>query len=284
LSVWVILMTKGIRVSQQGIPVTKAADYQKTMDERWPVVEFAFQGIIDGTFSDTMPGVFKNSFGTVYDIPIFHHGLGFVPGYQLFTVGASFINSGSPLGGTVYADDQDVYIQIFPPVTNGPVNFSFKFFLQMYTRNLAETFAAPVDIVVPAQVSGVSEYGLKITKVTGARAMNSKNKTDYSLDTNAKSLAYQAHGVQAAEASGTFAGSLIIPHRLGYPPTYFIAPLAPLATLNSPNSGKTVSRRLFPGYGIAFADSVNIRIRGAQAGLAGNYLYLLLKEPVEFSV
>lgn len=276
-------MTKGIRITQTGIGVDKAADYQKTMDERWPVVEMAFMGIVNGTYSDTTFGTKKNAAGTIYHIPIYHHGLGYVPGFRLIQISATINNFGNSLAFDVFADEQDIYAVIFPSPANSPVAFNFNYFLAVYNRDLTKTFSAPVDIVVPADTSGPSEYGIKIAHGSQAAAMNVDDKSQYSLNSNAKSLAYQAHGIQPAETSGTYNGSLIVQHFLGYPPTYFIAQMTVQSGIANPSLGKLTSRRFFPGYGIAFADSIQLRVRGAQAALSGNFIYLILKEPVEFS-
>ena len=276
-------MTKGIRVSQQGVPVGKAADYQKTMDERWPVVEMSFMGIVDGVFSDTTPGTRKNAAGSIYHIPVFHHGLGFTPGYRFIQIAASRSSSGNTLAFSSFADDQDIWVVVYPDSNNAPVTFTFKFFVGVFGRDLTQSFTSPIADLSPGEVTASSDYGLKIAKQISAGAMSIDDKSQYSIHSNAKSLAYQAHGIQPAETSGTYNGSLIIPHRLGYAPTYFIASRGPQAGSANPSLGKITTGRFFPGFGIAFADSINVRIRGAQATLVGEYLYLILKEPVEFS-
>lgn len=261
----------------------QAADYQKTMDERWPIVEFSFQGIFEGVFSDTTPGTIKNTQGTIYHIPIYHHGLGFQPGFHLLRISGSVDSSGNQIVGTIFADNQDFYAEVYPPTTNGAVRFNIKFFLQVYSRDLTKTFVSPIDIAVPSTKSGSSKYGLKITKLRSAGAMNIDDKSQYTLNSNAKSLAYQSHGIQVAETSGTYSGSLIIRHNLGYPPTYFICGIGEEKGVANPSKGKVTTSTMYAGFGNAKSDSLDIRISGAQGALFGKYIYLILKEPVEFS-
>lgn len=274
-------MTKGIRISQAGIPVSRATDYQKTMDERWPLLEHSFMGIIDiQQMSTASQGVRENVAGTIADIPIFKHGRGYLPAFRVERISSSgFDNFNTPLEQSMFADEQYIYLRVFKSA--GVIVINAKFFLAVVDRDCMQEFQAPIDIITASQVTNPSTYGLKIKNVTSAQGMREKNKKEYTLNTNAKSMAIQMHGVRRADQYSIPAYNVVIDHRLGYPPTYYLARRYAQEGSSNPSLGKTVVEAMNAGSGISSSNSITMLVRGAQAPLLGDYMFIILKDPVD---
>lgn len=271
-------MSKGIRIAQAGISVSKAADYQKTMDERWPILEHSFMGIVDVQNKATSStGVLENAGGTIAHIPIFQHRRGYLPGFRFRHISYSGFNpDGEQISSMVFADSEYIWLGIFKSA--GVLTINLKFWLAIIDRDLSKEFTTPVDIVTADQVTNPSPFGLKILNSTPPRGMEENSKAVYTANTNAKAMAIHSHGVRTGDAGN--ANKLIIAHRLGYPPSYYIAKRAAQEGAVNPSLGKTTVAVMGSASAIASADSVNLTARGAQNALVGDYLFLILKDPV----
>lgn len=271
-------MTKGIRISQAGIPVDKAADYQKTMDERWPILEHSFMGIVElQNYSTASEGVLNNAAGTIAHVPIFKHGLGYLPAFRLKQISFSgFDTFNSPLSDVVFADENYIWLQVFKSA--GPININVKVWLAVVDRDCTKEFQAPIDIVTSIQKAQPSQYGLKVLNQNGSQGMNEKNKSAYTMNTNAKSMQIQQHGIRTA---GSPDYQLVIDHRLGYPPTFYAAKRYQQTGAANPSLGKTTIAAIDNVIGLGRSNSITLTIKGGQAALVGDYMFIVLKDPVD---
>lgn len=273
-------MTKGIRITQAGTSVTKAADYQKTMDERWPIVEHQFMGIVNlENISTATPGALTNPGGTIVHVPIYRHNLGFLPAFRAKHISYSgFEAFNTPIQDLLFADTENIYLTVYKSVV-GSITISAKFFLAVMDRDCTQEYQAPIDIVTALQTSKPSKYGLKI--LNGPGNIDDKDKSKFTLNTNAKSLQLQQTGIREASATSIPAYNIVIDHRLGYPPTYFVAPIIEQTGTVNPSLGKTTIGALGAGTGLSRSNSITLTIRGAQAALQGRYMFVILKDPVD---
>lgn len=274
-------MTNGLRVSQAGIDVNRAADYQKTMDERWPVVDHIFMGIVDiQALRTDSPGVLNNSFGTIAHIPVFRHGLGFLPAFRVKMISYSTSNISSTIrNSSFFADDQFIYIEMFK--SSGVSITNFKFFLSVISRDCTLEYQAPIDIITARQQTRPSEYGLKVLQPGGGFNIDDKNKSRFVFNTNGKSMQIQQTGMRSAGPTSVPTYTLSIDHRLGYPPTYYLAKVYTHSGSANPSASKRVIEALGPGTGVATSDGVRMNVVGAQAALTGDFMFIILKDPVD---
>lgn len=272
-------MSSGIRISQSGIPVDRAADYQKTMDERWPILEHQFMGIIDmQNFSTASEGVLNNAGGTIAHVPIYKHGLGYLPAFRVKQISYSgFDTFNSSLADNMFADDKYIYLIVFK--SPGAIQINVKLWLSVVDRDCTKEYQAPIEQTTSIQTTNPSKYGLKILNNPTGQGMNEKNKSAYTLNTNAKSLLIQQHGIRTAGTVTTF--QLVIDHRLGYPPTYYAAKRYEQVGAANPSLGKITMAPIDGIVGLGRSNSIILTIRGAQSALVGDYMFIILKDPVD---
>ena len=274
-------MTKaGIRISQAGIPVDKAADYQKTIDERWPVLEHQFMGILNiENISTDSEGVLNNAGGTIAHIPIYKHGLGYLPAFRFKQISYSGFDTFSPISQSLFADETYIWLIVFK--SPGAIRVNLKGWLAVVDRDCTKEFQADIDIVTSTQKSQPSQYGLKILNENIGQGIEEKNKGGYSVNTNAKSMLIQQHGVRNVSASSVPAYNVVVDHRLGYPPTYYMARRYTHTGSANPSLGKTVIEAIDNVIGLAKSNSITLTVAGAQAVLLGDYMFIVLKDPVD---
>lgn len=260
----------GIRITQAGIPVSRAADYQEVMDERWPVLEFLFEGIV------TIENAKSQAAGTIDYIPIFSHKLGYLPGYFFKNITNDVNTSNNSVSNQIFADDQNIYLRVIK-TAGVVVTVNLKFFLAVIDRNCSLEFQSPIDVTTADQVTNPSTYGLKVLNHPSGQGMNERDKSLYSFNTNAKSMSLQQTGIRSA-VSPNF--TIAVDHRLGYPPTYFLARRTPVIGSADPFLGKVTIKPLGNGGGVGKSSSITLTIRGGQAALTGDYMFVILKDPV----
>lgn len=255
-------MASGIRIAQDGVDVRRAAEYQLALDNRWPFLEFEYVGEV--SLAETI--VNKNVF-----LPFYTHRLGFLPGFfLLIKTSLDDINYSE-----VVAVDDKIGFNIFSSASTTNVNF--RAWLAVLKRDISKEYKSGSGHVTPGPFSGPQRHGIKITRPGGS--LRSKRKIDYSLNTNAKSLAIHQHGI--ATASSATNDELRITHDMGYPPTYFIAQRKVEAGSANPILGKTSMECFNNGTGKSSSTATKLTIEGAQAALAGDFAYLILKDPVD---
>lgn len=283
LSGWVGLMSRyGAKVSQQGVDVTRAADYQKVLDTGWKFVEITHQVSIDVSYS---------SWATGYNqIILFEHGLGYRPAFEFmpdpgWSMGNPdvYFNNPNTLFDDMKADER--YIYIFP-IWNASSTTALrvKGVMRVFNVDITAEYKAPSEAVALEPGSDQTKYGAKIIDVNARSArMGDTAIQNYSMNTNAKAISLHSTGVRTANAGNS--NKLTITHNIGYPPTYYIATLYALAngTYTHPKAGITMVGRIKNNIGRALATNIDIVFTGAQAALNGDYAFMLLKDPVGFA-
>ena len=273
-------MTSGIRISQAGISVDKATDYQKTIDERWPTLEHQFMGIINiENLSTDSPDVLNNAGGTIAHVPIYKHSLGYLPAFRFKQISYSGFSTTSLITASLFADE--TYIWLIVLKSPGAISINLRGWLAVVDRDCTKEYQAAIDIVTSTQRSQPSRYGLKILNDRTSRGMGETNKSAYTMNTNAKSMIIQQHGIRNASATTSPADSVVVDHRLGYPPTYYMARRYTHTGSTNPSLGKTVMESIDSVIGLAESNSITLTVQGAQSILSGDYMFIVLKDPVD---
>jgi hypothetical protein len=272
---WVRLMASGIRITQAGVPIQKAADYQEVMDDRWPVVEMLYMDILD------LQNIQSDAAGTIAYVPIYEHNLGYLPAFLFKSISHNVQTFGDVLINSIFADNNFIYVRVLKS-PGEVVSINLKAFLFIIDRDCSKPYQSDIDITTAGQSSGPSAYGLKVMSRPTSRGMKEKDKSKYEFNTNAKAFPVQQTGRQTA-VTGITAYQLKIDHFLGYPPTYFIAPIKTRVGPADPFNGREMISSLSNGGGIAKNTSSTLTVRGAQSPLTGDYLFVILKDPVDLA-
>lgn len=269
----------GIIVTQQGVAVKGAADYQKTIDTRWTFLDILDEREVEISHADSGSSHYWTE-------KIIDHNLGYVPAFTIRvlskdtgTLDPVFFNP------NIVGDTKSVWIRNLYVSGDPTTPIKVKYFIRVFKNNIAKEYSAPVSIIVPGNQPSRTTNGVKVLKNAGA-SMRSNNVDDFSIDTQAKALAVQMTGIRTADPNNSFA--VTINHKLGYPPTVLAAKLThpsewvsvfanPLPVdLTLPLSAVSGARQT--------ADSQNVIMRGAQSALRGDYCILITKEPAELAI
>lgn len=242
-------MSNGIVISQQGIDLKRAAEYQKVLDSRWRFLEIEKEIVL--------------TIDTNAIIRVVDHNLGYLP---FFTT--VYPDSSLSRHGLTRATSRSVYIDTrFETIP-------FTICVRVFRVDVTSNYTAPVDFQIAAQESEKTPYGVKVLKRDSGRGMDEKNKDFYSLNTRAKALSIHSHG--SASASG---GQITLQPALGYPPSYF---LASTTTVSSGEEAGAPAVSEFDALNcVASANAATITFSGAQSALSGSYAYLILKDPAQ---
>lgn len=267
----------GVKISQQGIDISRAADYQKVLDSDWKFLDIFQEIDIDITFS------FVGRPTGTYLVPLIIHALGHVAGYEFFAsvstaAGGGFTNARN-VKSYIFGDDVGVYFQ-----TYGGDSGRIKGKLRVYTINILEEYQAPTVYTISAAIQPPGKYGAKFLDLNrGIGNIEDENMEPFTLNTRGKQISIHKHGV------ATGSGNLEVTHNIGYPPSYMIAKITQASTLGSnfPDlkySGTQVVSPLTTSFYLARPLNANtMRFNGVQTGLFGEYAYVILKDPMEIA-
>lgn len=244
------LMADGLEIAQGGIDMGDASDYQKVLDTRWEFLEiaaetmFSFEGDPGGTHLQL--------------IKVLDHNLGYLPAFTHDGVFNTFNSIFS-------ADEKSIYANVFfsVPIVNE--------FIRVFACDITAEYQAPSTIVSGSRLSSPSSYGAKVLNAH-SHDITSNNMGDYTLNSNSKPISLQLHGKRS-----TVSGHLAFDHNVGYPPSFFVAHI----NVNNFTGPSTTISAMNDTFGFSIADDTQITIRGAQAGLVGDYAVLILKDPIE---
>lgn len=270
----------GLIVTQNGVPVSGAADYQKTIDTRWTFLDIADEQAFDISHSDSGSTHF-------WAEKIMDHRLGYLPA---FTFRPTVVDGGgSSFFATNYqviATKNSVYIRNLYVSGDPTTPTRLAGFLRIFACDITTAYQAPIALV--QSVAGLTNVGVGVKILTNGGSMNSTNLQDFGIDTEAKALAIQQTGTAVATTANS--GTLLINHNLGYPPTYFLAQVqsaaefAATTIFTNPVPEGTISP-MDTAFGARItADAVNLTMKGVQAALSGTYAFLITKEPAEVAI
>lgn len=169
MCLWVLQVATnaGIRITQPGVSVPYAADYQYVFNSDWPSLAIAFEAVV------TIPG-------TTYNFPVLH-GLGFFPFIQVWNTTGD-INNGRVTNG-IFFDKQNVYIN---NTTASTITYSIKCYNLDITN--AKSYVLPQYPIVKTPYD--STTGIKVSKY--GESIGSTDLRDFILHSRAQSPAVLA--------------------------------------------------------------------------------------------
>ena len=275
----------GIVISQQGLDVDRAADYQKVLDSRWKFLNIAVEKTIDVTISVTSGA---NGF---YTFPIYEHKLGFLPAFEFFVSSATKETNGQTnvlyngylsAHGLIRADSQKLYCTVF--YSDGyPVEMRLVGKLRIFALDILTEYQAPQIPVTTTQPSPPSRYGAKFVDLNlGTTDIEDEGMYGFTLNTRGKQMSIHKHGT--VRASG---GLLTVVHNTGYPPSYMVCYMEERAGWTGfykyPHIEDVVVGGLTTSYYLATPTATDITFKGIQSTIQGRFGYIILKDPVEIA-
>lgn len=274
----------GVEISQQGIPVDRAADYQKVLDSNWKFLDIAFEVDIDIKIG--LSGV-SNGF---YPIEIFAHNLGYLPAFEFIPspLTKELNNQNNVLTNgyreslsLIRADNQKVYANILYSGSNIEMRLVGK--LRVFALDILTEYMAPTVAITTTSKSPQSRYGAKFLDLNkGKGDIDDETLYPFTLNTRGKQMSIHKHGTQRTDA-----GLLTITHNVGYPPTYMICKFEEKSNWGRyyPYPFKTdyVVGSMVTAYYLAKLTPKTIQFKGVQAALQGLYGYIILKDPAEIA-
>lgn len=191
-------MSNGISVSQEGIPVEKASDYQKVLDSRWLFLEIAHE--IDTTI--TLPAAAVPAANTVQRVNIMKHGLtrqgrAMIPALH----GTWLHNSTAPIfgdqfyGAGIYADNEYIFFQRNSYATASALAaVQIKIKAKVYNLDILGDYLALQEI---PRGSGRANTRYGLTALDGSDSsvtVGGSSSHGYSVDTRKKILSIHKIG------------------------------------------------------------------------------------------
>lgn len=261
----------GIVIAQQGADVSRAPDYQKVLDSKFPLLEISDEVDISVNFNTGTNG---------YMFKVIHeHNLGFIPAFEWFDKRADAELTPSY---EICADTKYVYVRTLEFFTDQAGTAVGR--LIIFNHNLQATIT-PTPSSSESQSQSKSRYGLK--NLGDGTNIASKSYRDFSINTEAKAMAIHQAGV----VKGISSVEPTIQHNLGYMPTYMVFDLQDKDSITPSTTAKNIAavpigfQYGFVTNGSApplatYADKNNIRFTGVQSVYIGQLAYIILKDPV----
>lgn len=186
-------MSNGIEITQEGVGVDAASDYQKVLDSRWLTMEVMHE--LDLEIS--IPAMTAGSTNTKQMVSLFKHGLvrnglPFVPAfhanwrpvgtYDIYTPAYGYGTAG------IFCDDTDLFFYR-PVYANSTVPaFTLVIKAKIYNIPILEAYQAPVEINTSGTRSS-SGYGVQALDGSNpSLTLGGKAAYGYSIDTKKKIL------------------------------------------------------------------------------------------------
>lgn len=279
-------MSNGVAFSQSGIPLRLAAEYQKPIDSRVKYLEIE----LDDSFKFSVPAVAKlPSYTTrVFAMKrIADHSLGYFP---LFEASATLINGTVPTTDQqlqVCCDETGVYVVTSFQDDLGQNQTDYLIKVRIYTVNLEEAYDSGTTNFAPGKGIAINDYGIKFVDDSGRSNISDKSSVGFSVDTTKKII--PIHKVILKYFDGTPATDTV-EHGAGYPPTYLLG-TAPTYLFTNYNAGYTTitwrDKKLCEPMSTRAArinaNTRTMRFRGVQSVFQGNYVIVILKDPMDLS-
>lgn len=272
----------GVQISQQGIDISQASDYQKVLDSNWKFLDILDEVDIDITVA---PSGIPNGFVAT---PIYRHNLGYLTGYEFRPSSKS---SGLSLTDKelynqyILGDTKNIY---FTFVYTGTQSARLVGRLRVYNINIAEEYQAPNIPSTTSSVSPTSRYGAKFVDLNrGVSDIDDESMLPFTLNTRGKQLSIHKHG--AVTPATTTSLSLEVPHNVGYPPSYLIAKIKNKKDWDSVyaypygDEQETISG-LTQTYYLAKPSATSVIFRSPLSAFTEKHAYIILKDPAEIAL
>lgn len=281
---------QGVVFSQEGIPIKRAADYQKVLDSRWRFME-VHEEVNVRLDLPVIPG----SSGTWTEFtPMYYHGLNFEPAFFASISGAQNDAVQSFLPKGVVADKEWIYfyrqVGVYGGVGNPTPAYAGNINLTVFTLPFTENYTAPTE-PVRGGATAQSKYGIKFVDDTAQANIDDSGSTGFSADSTKKLLSVHKHGTVTIVSS---VGS--ISHGVGYTPSFLFSQIrdfsGSLLTAykgGAPGIGTQLGTRFItPLFTFAYtpitsADSSLITFSGPISPIDGEFAYIILKDPMELA-
>jgi len=268
-------MANGITISQQGINVDDALDSQKVLDTRWRYFE------IYKEIEISVPNIVNFTSPT---IALYTHNLGFVPFFEIYNITtggyiAPFSGSGGPgvkdwsITGGIVSDKNSIFRFGLYQTTDGYSDC--RLLIRIYNVDATQEYTAPLVVANPYQAGKKAKYGVKVTQKQDPDMMRNQELSNFTLNTEGKSLAIQKIGVIAADTNTGFVAK--IDHNMGNLPIYLTAYMKLDKSMVSALNPDFVPVR-------ATADRKYLTFSGVQAALIANFTYIIFKELAETAI
>lgn len=195
-------MSNGITVTQEGVPVDRASDYQKVLDSRWLFMEVGLE--IDTTFD--VPGLGAQTKFGYQRVNIMRHGMTRkgVPYVPAFHASYKINEAYGEFDQNIELGADDTWIYFYRTYSNGqtPAAWTVQIKAKVYTLPILEAYLAPVEIA-PASGRAKSSVGLRALDGTDSSVdIGESSSHGFSVDTRKKILS--VHKVVQKEINYAF--------------------------------------------------------------------------------
>ena len=250
VSLWVLQVATnaGIRVTQPGVSVPYAADYQYVFNSDWPSLAIAFEAVIQITS------------GTSVTVA---HSLGFFPLTMVWqlTNGVSTGRIFSP----VTFDKNNIYI-------SGSVDATISYSIKCYNLDISKSvsYELPKPPVIKTRYD--PSTGIKVTKY--GKSMGSTDLRDYILHSRAQSPAVLVIKTQDDGTVGGGTNSITYTNPVGYTPW--------VLGFISPSGNNSVYKCYAPGGNQSSPAFFQLGPKAVvwTAGITGNGSLVVLRDPL----
>lgn len=177
------------QISQDGVPLDRAADYQKTLDTKWPFLDIAFEQRVHVSKADWY------SVNTDWYIVLLEHNLGYLPPFQVREIGTTYLKD-SMLSEVVATSTKIILTGTF--IVGDPTTpLEIDLFVRVFAVDMTKEYKYDGQFTQARPSVSIPKYGAKIInqRKPGAR-LDSTELSDFSLHTSAKALGIHKTGTQ----------------------------------------------------------------------------------------
>lgn len=180
----------GLEFSQEGIPIQRAADYQKVLDDRWPFLDIAFEQEIPIEYE-----IKANATSYAWSLLIYEHNLGFLPGFTYRLLEGSFFDSFGSRAVWVVSTAKGIYLRGEYFGGDPASKLVMRLFIRCFAVDMLTPFKSPVEHGVPRVRTKSRKYGVKFLKPRlNPERFEGDEMSDFSIHNDAKALAVQQIG------------------------------------------------------------------------------------------
>jgi hypothetical protein len=283
-------MAEGLKITQRGTDISRAADYQTVLDSRWPLLEIILEKQIDVTLTPSGVDGYQV-------VKLLDHNNNSLPGFEFYQ-DTSVVDPAyaTALNGysLVYTKNSVYISSLYVGASSHTLQpYRLKGFLRLYRTDFNKQFKSDTITISPEKDTDDKVTGLKILDENKAGAnMRRPDYDNYSLNTNAKAMSMHMMDNVLPDATTHFA---TVTHGLGYLPTFMAWQSYRInyntnsdgtytddgATFQSPLKGQDAISEL---VAFSFANTATLSFRGVQSPLANRVAYVILKDPLVVAV
>jgi hypothetical protein len=177
----------GIQISQEGVPLSRAADYQKVLDDQWPFLDIFLEKEIQVSKSDWP----SSTAWWVYELA--EHNLGYLPGFTFKENGTSLITGDT----SVIATDKKIYLRGLWVTGDPTTPLDIRIFIRVFAVDITKEYQYTGERIAPQPRVSAKKYGVKIVDPRDPNSrMGDQEMSSFSLNTNAKALGVFKTGIQ----------------------------------------------------------------------------------------